>query len=242
MRGRVDKLAATNAAWNSKNKPEEKKHIMEIKSDSTSAIDAALNKAKQRKAAKSGVTEGSSTEKFAKTPKAPKEKPEPKRPRLSDEEKAARLAKKDAERAEKKAARDEARAAKKAEREAAKRTPHMSKVEKAASRLPSLIEAAQLIFNDITTNFGRDQVAALAAHLTHFNRVQATSRALNQKIAAGDTVRIVGGDSRFIGQEGTVSKAQRIRCYVAVEGVKKDVYLFTSDVELVKSAAAARTA
>jgi membrane protein involved in colicin uptake len=228
-----------------KKQPEEKKHIMEKQNnDSTSAIDAALNKAKARKAAKNGTAEGS-TETLAKPAKAAKvakEKAEPKRPRLSDEEKAARQLKKDAERAEKKTAREAVRATKKAERDAAKRTPHMSKVEKAAGRLPVLTDAAQLIFNDITTNFGRDQVAAVAAHLTHFNRVQATSRALGQKISAGDTVRIVGGDSRYIGQEGVVAKAQRIRCYVTVDGVKKDVYLFTSDVELVKSAAAAKTA
>ncbi len=209
--------------------------------ENISAIDQAINAAKARKAAKSGIVaeDGTVTEspKPAKAPKAPKEKAEPKRPRLSDEEKAAKVAARDAERATKKAERDIARSVKKAAKAAEVKTPHMSKVAKAASKLPALTASSEELFGDITVNFPSDQIAALAAHLTHFNRVKATERALNQKIATGDAVRIVGGDARFIGMTGVVTKAQRIRCYVEVANAKKPVYLFTSDVELVAVAA-----
>lgn len=212
-------------------------------SDNISAIDKAIQAAQARKAAKAGATESSdASASEPKAPKAPKAPKEPKRPRLTDEEKASRTAQRDAERATKKAEREAARAAKKAAKDADKRTPHMSKVEKAAAKLPTLNEQAQVALNDITANFSASMVSAIAAHLNHFNRVKATERALGQTISTGDTVRIVSGDSRFVGQTGTVSKAQRIRCYVEVAGAKKPVYLFTSDVELVTSAATAKTA
>ena len=123
------------------------------------------------------------------------------------------------------------RAAKKAEREATKRTPHMTKVEKAAGKLPQLNDEAKKILGEVTTNFSRDQVTAIALHLQHFNRVKATERAINQKIEVGDQVRILGGESKYTGMTGEVVKARRIRCFVKVAGVKKEVYCFTSDVE-----------
>lgn len=204
--------------------------------DSFSAIDQALAKAKARLANKANkpVDGSTATEKPVKEPKTAK-------PKATDEEKAAKKALRDAERGEVKLKRDEMRAAKKAERDANRKPAHMSKVEKAAEKLPTLDPKATLTFNEITANFSASMVSALAAHLVHFNRVQATSRALNQKLSAGDTVRIVSGDARYIGQTGTVSKAQRIRCYVEVEGAKKPIYLFTSDVEMIMAAAVAKT-
>jgi hypothetical protein len=44
-----------------------------------------------------------------------------------------------------------------------------------------------------------------------------------------------------VGQTGTVSKAQRIRCYVEIPGVNKPVYLFTSDVETISEIVATGT-
>lgn len=204
-----------------------------------SKIDQAIANARARKAAKDS---GGNTNTPAKTPRAEQADAAPKRPRLTDEEKAAKKAKQDAEREERKAAKEAERAQKKADRETNKRTPHMSKVEKAANRLPTLNTQAQTTFNEITANFSRDQVAALALHLQHFNRVKATERALGQAIEAGMSVTIIGGDSRFIGQTGTVVKAQRIRCYVEVPGAKKPVYLFTSDVEPAAASATAKSA
>jgi hypothetical protein len=208
-----------------------------------SELDKALASVKARKAAKEGkATDGETTEKPAKAAKAPKEPSAPKRPRLTDEEKAARQAAKDQERAAKKTAREEARAAKKAERDAAKQPAHMRKVMKAAEKLPTLGQAAMLLLNEAQANLPAPELQALAQHIQHINRVSATQRALSQTIEAGMTVRVISGDSRYIGQTGTVAKAQRIRCYVNVEGAKKPVYLFTSDVEPVTEATAAAAA
>lgn len=202
-----------------------------------SAIDRALAAAKARKEAKGNggkaeATGPSTTEAAAK---------EPKRPRLSDEEKAARQAARDAERAERKAKREAERAQKLAERQANRQPAHMKKVQKAAEKLGELGQAAQLLLNEATTNLTAAELAALALHIQHFNRVKATERALGQKIEAGMKVTIVGGDPRFIGKTGTVSKAQRIRCYVAIEGQSKPVYLFTSDVAAAQVDAEAET-
>ncbi len=208
---------------------------MENKADMTK-IDAALNAAKARKGRRSGNenTEGSATVVENATPAV-------KRVRMTDEEKAAKKAIKDAERAEKKTQRIATRDARRAEKLASKPVAHLAKVARAASKLPELTADAIVVFNDITTNYSREQVNAIARHLEHFNREQATKRALEQKLEAGARVRIVAGDSRYVGQEGIVFKAQRIRCYVTVEGAKKPVYLFTSEVELVTEETASAT-
>ena len=190
-----------------------------------SQIDKAIAAAQARKAAKNGGAPGEP--KAAKEPRLPSE---PKRPRLTEEEKAAKLAQRETERNERKANREAARTAKLAERSASRQPAHMRKVQKAAEKLSTLGQSALLLFNEATTNLSAAELSTLALHIQHFNRVSATQRALSQKIEAGNTVNIVGGDPRFIGKTGTVTKAQRIRCYVKVEGFAKDVYLFTSDV------------
>ena len=221
-------------------------------SNNISAIDVAIAKAKAAKAQREAASRGEavtdaasfpldgddgehvpasskpSKEKKVATPKAEKVKPD-------NSEKVAAKAAKDADRAERKAKRDAIRDAKKAEKvEVAKSkgTPHMSKVLKAAEKLPALSVASAAVFTDVTTNFTRAQVAALAEHLMHFNRVQATNRALDKKIAVGDRVTIVGGPAKYLGQTGTISKSQRIRCYVTLDESDKEAYCFTSDVEL----------
>lgn len=205
---------------------------MSDKNEKMNAIDKAIVAAKARKATK----DTANGEKPAKAPKA--EKPAPKRPRLTDEQKAERKAKLEADRAERKAARELKRAEKKAEREANRKPAHMSKVLKAGAKLPTLDKATESLFNEATANLTASGIAVLVAHLSHFNRVKATERAAGQKVNTGDTVRITGGDVRYLGMEGTVTKAQRIRCYVDV-GAKKPVYLFTSDVEVTTSAVVA---
>lgn len=199
-----------------------------------SAIDQALASAKARKATREGKPTAT---------KAAKADASPKRPRLTDEEKQARADAKLATSNAKKAARDAARAARRSEKSASKQAPHLKKVLRAGEKLGTLGEAAQILFNDATANLPAAQVSALALQLQHFNRVKATERALAQTIEAGMSVRIVGGDPRFVGTVGTVTKAQRIRCYIAVEGSRKDLYLFTSDVEAVAAPSAnAKTA
>lgn len=117
------------------------------------------------------------------------------------------------------------------QKEASERVPHMSKVERAAAKLPLLNQKAKDVFDNAIVNLSRDQLAALAMHIEHYNRVKATEAALKAKVTEGMTVRIVGGDPRYIGLVGTVAKAQRIRCYVDLPDVSRPVYLFTSDVE-----------
>ena len=154
--------------------------------------------------------------------------------------KAAQAAARAARQAQLKAEREARKAAKANDRQTGK-PAHMKKVERAASKLPVLNDQMQLTFNEVTTNFSAEQITALALHLQHFNRVKATERALSQKVETGTSVRIIGGDPKFIGMTGTVSLARRIRCFVEVPGVKKPVYLFTSDVEVLASVAATGT-
>lgn len=182
-------------------------------SNDVNKIDAAINAANKRKQ-QGETSEG--------------------RPRLSAEERAARDNAKEAERLQRKQERDAARSAKKAQRDAGKKPAHMSKVAKAAERLPRLDTALSDFFNQLTVNFSAAQLQALAANITHHNRVKATERALGQQLKVGDTVKIVGGEPRYLGKTGVVNKAQRIRCYVTIDGVNKPVYLFTSDVEVME--------
>ncbi|MBM3298368.1 MAG: hypothetical protein FJY85_00260 [Deltaproteobacteria bacterium] len=178
-----------------------------------SAIDKALAAAKARKVAKeSSPTSESDDVKVTKS--AP--------------DKAEKIAAREAKRAQLAKEREERRAGKAAE---AKGPAHMKKIDRAASRLPVLSDPAQLLFNEATSNFSAEQITAISLHLQHFNRVKATERALGQKVQVGQTVKIIAGDPKFVGMTGTVSKSQRIRCYVTVSGIKRDVYCFTSDVE-----------
>lgn len=219
-------------------------------SDSISAIDRAIAATKARKAAKeaAGLASGSEGEGVV----AEGDKRGRGRPRLSDEQKAARDAERTIERetakAQKRAAREEkksAKAAAKAEAQANKvaiggvedgnRQPaHLAKVAKAKSALPVLSERGQQIFNEATVALPAAEISALATNLQFFNREQATVRAASGtvKLNVGDRVRITGGDPKFSGQEGVVSKVQRIRAYVTVVGSTKEAYVFTSDVEV----------
>lgn len=197
-----------------------------------SAIDKALAAAQARKAAKEGLTADAPTSR----PAGDAQK-KVKAKASSEDAKAARTAA-----AEARAARQAQIKADRAARKAAapsNKPAHMKKVERAAGKLPSMNEQMQLTFNEVTTNFSAAEITALALHLQHFNRVKATERALTQKVDTGMTVRIIGGDPKFIGMTGTVGTARRIRCFVDVPGYKKPVYLFTSDVEVVESPAAA---
>jgi len=205
-----------------------------------SEIDKALAAAREKKAKREKLTGEKKATKEVKATKLETKAPAKKtaRVKLTDEQKAEREQARAAERAVAKEARAKARAERVAKREAEKKAPHMKKIERAASRLPVLSETSQLMFNDVTANLAAADVAALALHLQHFNRVNSTQMAVGAtKVAVGDQVTVVGGDPRFVGKTGVVSKAQRIRCYVTVEGMKKDLYLFISDVRVAEVAA-----
>jgi hypothetical protein len=194
-------------------------------SDKMSAIDQAIAKAKEKAAARKAGKASTAPEAPVKA-KASKSSPVKKDVDDKEAVKAAR----EKERTEAKEKRDAEREAKKAEKLAARKPAHMSKVLKAAEKLPTLSADAELVFSDATSNLPAAMVAALSLHLQHFNRVKATERAMNAKIEEGDEVEIIGGDPRFIGKVGTVVKAGRLRCHVEVEGLDKNVYCFTSDV------------
>ncbi len=200
-------------------------------SKTESAIERAMAAVAARKAAKAQAA----ADKPAKAPKEKKEKVE--KP-ADPEAKAAAKADKAKAREAKQAELKEQRAARKAEREATKAAArgtkkggaHMVKVDKAAAKLPALNESARLILDEATTNLGEAQVLALAMHMQHAVRAKATARAAEIQVSTGDHVKITGGDPRFIGMTGLIDRAQRIRCYVKVDGRDKPVYCFTSDV------------
>ena len=140
-----------------------------------------------------------------------------------------------------KEARAAARQANKAAKSAARAAPvHMTKVEKAASKLPNLSNKVAEIFHSVTTSFDATQLTALALHLQHHNRVQATIKAsAAQPLKVGQVVLITGGDPKYIGMRGALDRVQRIRCYVNIPGVKRPIYQFTSDVEVVNESGTA---
>jgi membrane protein involved in colicin uptake len=192
------------------------------------AIQAALAKTRAAAAA-SASTEGTATT----TEKV-------KKPKMSDEDKAARDAKRKADQDARKVARDAERAATKAAKDAEKagKVAHMAKVDKAAANLPTMGETATTHYDDITSNLSSGDVTALIAHLTHYQRAQATATALSVKLEEGQMVRILSGEgssARYIGQLAKVITVQRIRCYVQPVGTNKSVYLFNSNVAPVTS-------
>lgn len=107
---------------------------------------------------------------------------------------------------------------------------HMAKVERAAAALPILSDRAGMLFTELTGALPREQVSALAQHLMHFNRAQATVAASNTTLSLGESVVISGGDPKFIGMVGVINKINRIRCYVQVPNLDKLVYVFSSEV------------
>lgn len=197
-----------------------------------SAIDRALAAAKARKAAKE-----------ASDPSPMPRKAEKTEPKPDAAAKAAAKVEKEAQKAAKKAERDAAREARKAAKAAEKtdkKPAHMKKVERALSKLPSLNEATQLLFNEITCNLGAAQIDALALHLQHYNREMATVNAMKSPmLRIGEMVRITGGDPKFIGMVGKVVKSRQLRAKVDVPGQKKLVYIFTGQAEVVSQPAVA---
>lgn len=216
----------------------------ESKASKLSAIDRALELAKARLAARTSTQGDEVSAKTSKEPKAKAEK-QPKEPKAvkvvdlaaqsaKDAERAERKAQLEAQRAERKATSDAKRAAAKLEREAKQqgRGPaHMKKVDKAASKLPVLSNAAQTKLNELRQELSNIDMTVLALHMQHIVRVAATAAAHGRKFTNGQRVRFTGGDPRYIGQVGTIDQARNIRCFVNVTGAKKPVYVFTSDIE-----------
>jgi len=222
-----------------------------------SAIDRALAAAKSRRAQKEGTAvvddtadSGADQTDGANSDGAPKVKAVEKTV-LTAEQREEKKLQREAEKHVKMVALDAqrvARKADKAEKRASKKSSgsasgpvHMKKIATAAAKLPQLNSDAQLAFNDLTTNFSGAQLTALALHLAHHNRIVSTQRAATVNLKVGRTVCISGGDHRFIGKVGVISKVQRIRCYVNIPGMEKPYYCFTSDVAAVSQPAVATT-
>lgn len=198
-----------------------------------SAIEKALAAAKARKAAAASASPEAPP---AEATRATRPSNAPTAKADAAEARAAKKAQIEADRA--------ARAAAKAQKAATPKAPpvrstpaHMKKVEKAAAKLPRLTPDAELRVSELVAGFPPDQLAAIALHLQHSNRVAATVRSAGAKLEVGMPVRITGGEARFIGREGRVTEVRRIRCYVEVTGYDKPVYCFTADVLPVEEAA-----
>lgn len=216
-----------------------------------SAIERALAAAKARKAMK--AANGEADAPVVTKSSAPKE-PKPKEPKPTDEVREAARQQRDVERverlnakAEKMKAEAEAKAAKKAEREAAKaarkaakdaektdkKPAHMKKVERARSKCPALNSAAEALYGEITVNLSAHQIDALAQHLLVHVRETRTLRATQtSQLPMGATVRITGGEPKYIGMVGTVVHSQKLRAKVAVDGITKPVYIYTGEAEV----------
>jgi hypothetical protein len=223
---------------------------VESANNKMSAIDRALAAAKARKAAKeaAGITEETTTVVAkAAVPKAPKE-PKVKAERPTDEAKAARNAEREARRAAKAAKEAEDRAAKdarKAERaakreakasaKAEKKPAHMKKVERARAKLPVLNSESEKIFSEVVSNFGVAEIDLIAEHLLVHSRAYKTQRATAlEALPLGATVKITGGDRRYIGMTGKVVHSQRLRAKIEVPGVSKEVYIYNGEASLVE--------
>lgn len=187
----------------------------------TSKIDAAIAAVKAKQAVKGQTNKVTAAD----------VKPATARVRLTPEERKERDEAREAERAQRKAEREELRAKKRAEKEAARKPAHMTKVEKAKAKLPTMDENTTLMLDELTSNLTLNQLDILSQHLSLHVRAERTMSAANRTVEVGQAVTIVGGDPRYIGMTGTVDKAQRIRCYVDVPGVDRLVYLFIADVE-----------
>ena len=151
---------------------------------------------------------------------------------------AARRAEREAAAAASKARRDAERAARRAEKEAraAAAPPRgTAKIERLRDRLAPLSAELSPAYDDLVARFGTRDLDALAQHLLVRVRAAAMSASQDRRggVEVGARVRITGGEPRFVGREGTVTKVQRIRCFVEIEGVKSPVYTFLADVEAV---------
>jgi hypothetical protein len=116
----------------------------------------------------------------------------------------------------------------------------MKKIDRARSTCPPLNEDAQKIFGEVTANFSAQQIDALAQHLLVHNRATKTMQSLQSSpLPVGASVRIISGDAKYVGLTGTVVSAQKLHAVVEIPGVKKKVYIYTSDGEVVGESVAA---
>lgn len=161
-----------------------------------------------------------------------------KKHRLTPEERAARKQQYEQERLARKQLKD----AKRAERLATKQTGSTSsaKLEKARSLLTQLSPEAQAVYESVINNASLQNidVTAISQHLSFYVRERATLAALNDKsnqvLKVGTQVRIVGGDPRFVGEVGELTKVARIRGFVKSASFDNPIYVMLSDIVTVE--------
>lgn len=113
---------------------------------------------------------------------------------------------------------------------------HLAKVEAFGKGLPTP-SAAVIELLELARVLSTGDMNVLATHIAFDARKRATiiasSNAKACPIKEGDRVKIIAasGNPRFIGQVGTVTRANRIRIFVQLATVKHPVYLFSSEVE-----------
>lgn len=204
------------------------KNENKAKKTDVNAIDAAINAAKAK-------AKGSDTTLKVKSSTGEKSK----RKKLTAEERQARLDAYEASKVERAAKRAAVKAQKEAQRatERATNPPHMAKVERAKERLPEMSKDVQEFFDTLVgcDKLSPSDIFILSENLNFYVRVERTKVSSGISLSVGDRVRIKSGSPRHIGSEGTVVKAQRIRCFVDVGG-NKPVYLFNADVEVLGAA------
>jgi len=192
-----------------------------------SGVDAAVKAAKARVDARKAAK----TAEGAGAPAAPTDNGDHQaRKKYTPQERIERAQQLEKEREARAAARKAESDKKKAAASANRGTPHMSKVERAATGLAPMDAETQAFFVQIKSDLGQAQIDTLLAHLAFLSRRAATAGSLDVKLEAGQRVRIVSGPAKLIGKVGTVEKAQRIHCYVSLEGASKPAYLFNYNV------------
>lgn len=191
-------------------------------------IDAAIARANAAKAA--GATAGvpgETAEDRAKRLTADRAQMQVKKDQERDAKRAERQVELEKMREQRKLDREAKRLVKDAEL-ASRKPAHLSKVEKAAANLPPMNEDTQLVFDE-AKKLNRTDIEILASHLSFESRKSATLQAAGSNLKVGQEVVVISGQARYIGRSGVVTKVQRIRCFVQLDG-DKEIYLFTSDV------------
>lgn len=117
--------------------------------------------------------------------------------------------------------------AKKAKTPKAPKEPKLAKVRPT----PELSDPATSVFTDYKILSTKDRNAFIE-NAREFERVEGVraSKDIAAAFTVGTRVRIVGGNAKLFGKEGTVTDSRRVRIFVQIDGTTgKPAYLFASD-------------
>lgn len=216
------------------------------KKPSSATVDDLIARAKQRSvtlAEKSPEAAKKLNEASEKTKEAEKQRAEARR--LRDEARATRKTERDAESAKRAEARKNKKdevARKRAERDAQRLEKSEQKTKKAQNLSPAAAAALESV-----KGLSLSELTALHAALGRLSKERSVAEAgtITDKPEAGDTVEVISGD--YAGKTGVVTKAQRVRCFVKLDGVTtvsggaKEAYLYLSQVKVTTPSKPAKT-